>query len=230
MLVGAGTAVSGPFEEIDPQTQLLINYARFDADQVHHTTFGKQISDIIRPLHQLHHHEPTNGSSSNIELKHVNTANNPNLTIMPQVMIIESSDTTFNIQEQRVDVEEKILSDDKSNTEEDEQQEQFMRHALLSILLLNRRRRHSWPRCRHDNLQFNSFNREVRGLLFQHGHGSKMAYEYQNQNRNRHLNSPNSRHSNSNQMNNNSTIGSYNHSSNNMMMKTSLKSDNNSRK
>lgn len=151
---------------------------------------------------------------------------------MPQVMIIESSDTTFNIQEQRVDVEEKILTDDKSNTEEDEQQEQFMRHALLSILLLNRRRRHSWPRCRHDNLQFNSFNREVRGLLFQHGHGSKMANEYQNQNqnRNRHLNSPNSRHSNSNQLNNNSTIGSYNHSSINMMMKTSLKSDNNSRK
>ena len=215
-LIGAGTG-GGGFEEIDTQTQLLINYARVDASSKHHN-IGKHISEVLSnvvPHHHHHHHQSrqntppppltlaatsqqpsTSGiaaavaaASSSIELKPVNTSRNY-LPTPPQLMI---EDTSFNSCSSQPPLpnsteigQQQQQQQLAASTSIDEdvalaRQEQIMRHTLLSILLLNRRRRHSWPRCKQDNLQFNNFNREVRCLLFQHQQG---GYNYYHNNSN----------------------------------------------
>lgn len=209
-LIGAGTG-GGGFEEIDTQTQLLINYARVDASSKHHN-IGKHISEVLSNVvpHHHHHHQSrqntppppltlaatsqqpsTSGiaaaASSSIELKPVNTSRNY-LPTPPQLMIEDTSFNSCSSQPPLPNSTELTGQQQQlaasTNIDEDvalARQEQIMRHTLLSILLLNRRRRHSWPRCKQDNLQFNNFNREVRWLLFQHQQGGYNYYHNSNQ-------------------------------------------------
>lgn len=97
---------------------------------------------------------PQNGANNSpLELKNVNkqSCSNHQLILSASSQLIE--DTSF-------------TNSAQPDLAADSAKQQLMRHALLNILLVNRRRRHSWPRCKLDNLQFHNFNREVR--LFCH--------------------------------------------------------------
>lgn len=209
----------GPLEDLDTQTQLLINYARVDAAAKKSTTRKPHLNaTAATALHPHHRSSPT----PPIEFKSVNSIlpQSPSGVVAALTNAVASTSFIEGIDERNGGTgdENQNTNDNNNNDDEDddnysddvdnsivvdERQQQFMRHALLSLLLLNRRRRYSWPRCRHDNLQFNNFNREVRSFLFQqhyhydHRHHNHSHQHHHNRNHSR-SNTPFQNNSNSN--------------------------------
>lgn len=154
------------FEELDAKTQLLINYARVDAiansklskfsellfsgqalGLMSSTGGGATAAGVESHTPRLHNKSSLTNSKTRLE----SSVSNQKINGAAATTNEQVEDTSFTTTNSRHAFDENSLAT-----------RQLMTHALFNLLLNNRRRRHSWPRCKLDNLQYHNFNREVR--------------------------------------------------------------------
>ena len=186
------------FEELDTNTQLLINYARIDAiDASHNVNFNK----LTGGLTFIHHNISNNNNSA------ANNASNTNLishTNSPMSVHVSRTIRKTASKNQPLTSSSQFLDESGAfnnsgansinNDEADECDDSNKNNQMLSIIknelstgrtprLLQEfltsmvhKRRSSWPRCRADHLQFWNYCREIR-----------LFYNYSSSNTNKNL-------------------------------------------
>ena len=146
-------------DDLDTKTQLLINYARIDA-----LTSSASV--------RLHKKQATNNIEMNCPSSptYVKSQNNKlgvnagEDALQHSINTIEQETGLISSQQQHQQQENKNGSENLLHDASKRLSPQKLQSTIVNMRFLNRRR-HSWPKAKLDNLQYNNYNRKMRYFL-----------------------------------------------------------------